>query len=340
MRQVWIPRIGGPEVLELREAPDPEPGPGEVRIRVAAAGVNFADILARMGLYPDAPKLPAVVGYEVAGRVDGLGPGVDGLRDGERVLALTRFGGYSDVVCVAQALVRPIPDGLSFEKAAAIPVNYLTAWLMLVHLGNVRERERVLVHAAAGGVGQAAVQICRWRGAEVIGTASASKHGRLRELGVAHCVDYTAQDFEAEVKRLTGGGGVDLALDAVGGKSFAKSYRCLAPLGRLFVFGASSFAPSTKRRILTAVATFLRMPTFKPFRLMNDNRGVLGVNLGHLGDRAALLPEMLGRILGLVADRTLDPVVDRVFPLELAAEAHRYIQARKNFGKVLLAPQS
>lgn len=339
MRQVWIPRIGGPGVLELREAPDPRPREGEVRIRVAAAGINFADILARMGLYPDAPKLPAVVGYEVAGHIDGLGAGVEGLRDGARVLALTRFGGYSDVVSVPQALVLPMPDGLSFEEAAAIPVNYLTAWLMLVHLGNVRERERVLVHAAAGGVGQAAVQICRWRGAEVIGTASASKHGRLRDLGVAHCVDYTAQDFEAEVKRLTGGRGVDIALDAVGGESFAKSYRCLAPLGRLFVFGASSFAPSTKRSILGAAAKFLRMPTFKPFRLMSDNRGVFGVNLGHLWDRAALLRETLGDILRLVADGTFDPVVDRAFPLDRAAEAHGYIQSRKNFGKVLLTPR-
>jgi len=336
VRQVWIPRIGGPDVLELREAPDPLPRAGEVRIRVAAAGINFADILARMGLYPDAPTLPAVVGYEVAGRLDGVGAEVAGLTDGMRVLALTRFGGYGDVAAVPQAFVLPIPDALSFEKAAAIPVNYLTAWLMLVHLGHVRERERVLVHAAAGGVGLAAVQICRWRGAEVIATASASKHRRLKELGVAHCIDYTAQDFEPEVKRLTAGHGVDIALDAVGGDSFAKSYRCLAPLGRLFVFGASSFAPSAKRRLLATAVKFLRMPTFKPLHLMADNRGVFGVNVGHLWDRATLLREWLHQILGLVADGTFDPIVDRVFPLERAAEAHGYIQSRKNFGKVLL----
>jgi NADPH:quinone reductase-like Zn-dependent oxidoreductase len=339
MRQIWIPRIGGPEVLELREAPDPRPGPGEVRIRVGAAGINFADILARMGLYPDSPKLPAVVGYEVAGRIDGLGAGVVGLRDGAPVVALTRFGGYSDLLCVPQALVLSIPEGLSFDKAAAIPVNYLTAWLLLVHLGNVRGRERVLVHAAAGGVGQAAVQICRWRGAEVIGTASAGKHERLQELGVAHCVDYIARDFEVEVKRLTGGRGVDVVLDAVGGESFAKSYRCLAPLGRLFVFGASSFAPSTRRSVVAAAVKFLRLPKFKPFQLMSDNRGVFGLNLGHLWDRATLLREMLDDILRLVLDGTFDPVVDRAFPLERAADAHRYIQSRKNFGKVLLTPR-
>src|SRR5207302_9347120 len=137
------------------------------------------------------------------------------------------FGGYSDVVVVPARQLARIPDGLPFDKAAAIPVNYLTAWLMLVWLGNVRAGDRVLVHAAAGGVGQAALQICRWRGATVIGTASAAKHARLASQGVAHCIDYTRQDFETEVHRITGGAGVDIVLDAVGGRSFAKSYRCL-----------------------------------------------------------------------------------------------------------------
>lgn len=338
MRQVWIPRIGGPEVLETREAPDPAPGPGQVRIRVAAAGINFADVLARMGLYPDAPTLPAVVGYEVAGRVDGVGAGVEGLRDGARVLALTRFGGYSDVVVVPDALLLPVPDRLSLEQAAAIPVNYLTAWLMLVHLANVGESDRVLVHAAAGGVGQAAVQICRWRRAEVIGTASAPKHARLRAMGVAHAIDYRTRDFEAEVRRVTGGRGVDVALDAVGGRSFAKSYRSLAPLGRLFVFGASSVAPARTRRLLGAAATLLRMPSFKPLRLMSDNRGVFGVNVGHLWEEAGRLRAMLGEIVRLAGDGTFDPVVDRTFPFAAAGAAHAYIQERKNFGKVLLIP--
>src|SRR5207302_1487754 len=146
-----------------------------------------------------------------------------------------------------------------FEKAAAIPVNYLTAWLMLVHLGNVRAGERVLVHAVAGGVGQAALQICKWRGAEVLGTASGGKHARLRELGVAHCIDYTKQDFEAEVARATRGEGVDIVLDAVGGKSFAKSYRCLRSLGRLMMFGASSAATSRTRSIVGALSMFWNM---------------------------------------------------------------------------------
>ncbi len=338
MRQVWIPKIGAPEVLSVKEAPDPEPGEGQARIRVAATGVNFADVMARMGLYPDAPKLPTVVGYEVAGTVDKVGRGGDAALVGKRVLALTRFGGYSDVVVVPANQVAPLPDALSFEKAAAIPVNYLTAWLMLVHLGNLHAGETLLVHAAAGGVGLAALQIAQSRGARVIGTASPSKHARLKQLGVAECIDYTTMDFEQEVKRITGGKGVEMVIDAVGGASFGKSYRSLAPLGRLFLFGASSFAPGEKRSLWAAAKGFLALPTFKPIPLMNENRGVFGVNLGHLWDRADQLREMLREILALVEAGKLDPHVDKTFPFDQAADAHTYLQQRKNFGKVLLTP--
>jgi NADPH:quinone reductase-like Zn-dependent oxidoreductase len=337
MRQVWIPRTGGPEVLEVREAPEPEPGAGQVRIRVAAAGVNFADTTARIGLYPDAPKLPAVFGYEVAGTIDKLGAGAKATL-GSRVLAFTRFGGQSEAVVVSAQQATPIPDDLSFEKAAAIPVVYTTAWIMLVWLGNVRPGEKVLVHAAAGGVGTAALQICRVKGAEVIGTASASKHARLKELGITHAIDYTTDDFEAEVQRVTGGRGVDIVLDAVGGASLAKSYRCLAPLGRLFAFGGSGFAPSGTRNPFHLIKAFLAMPSFKPFDLMNKNRGVFGVNLGHLWGETEKLRVILDEILGLVRDKKLDPIVDRTFRFEQAADAHRFLQERKNFGKVLLVP--
>jgi NADPH:quinone reductase-like Zn-dependent oxidoreductase len=338
MKQVWIPRIGEPEVLELREAPDPEPKAGQVRVRVRASGINFADIMARMGLYPDSPKLPAVVGYEVAGVVDGVGDGVEGFRDGDRVVCMTRFGGYSDVVCAPQAAVRAIPDPLDFEGAASIPVNYLTAWLMLVSLGHVRSGEKVLVHACAGGVGLAAVQICRHFKAEVIGTASAGKHQRLLEMGVSACIDYRTQDFQEEVQRLTDGGGVDIALDAIGGESFRKSYRSLADLGRLFIFGASSLAPGTKRSWISALTGLSKMGSFKPLELMSHNKGVYGVNVGHLWRHADELAAMLAQILDLFADGTFKPVVDRSFPFSEAAAAHRYIQERKNFGKVILVP--
>jgi synaptic vesicle membrane protein VAT-1 len=341
MRQIWISRAGAPEVLELREAPDPEPKPDEVRVRVAASGVNFADISARMGIYPDMPPIPCVVGYEVSGVIDALGDGGPDKRDlkvGDKIVALTRFGGYADVVCIPRAQVVRVPEGISMTTAAAVPVNYLTAWLMLIELGNVHAGHTVLVHAAAGGVGQAALQICKYRGAQVIGTASASKHERLREVGVDHCIDYRTQDFEVEVMRITEGRGVDIALDAVGGESFSKSYRCLRHCGRLFMFGASSFAPSDKRRLLPILKGFLKTPKFKPFELLDLNRGVFGVNLGHLWHEIDRLGTIFEQVMDKVGDHTLTPVVDREFSFEQAVEAHAYIQGRNNFGKVLLVP--
>ncbi|MEM6995564.1 MAG: medium chain dehydrogenase/reductase family protein [Myxococcota bacterium] len=336
MRQIWISKRGGPEVLEVREAPDPSVGPGEVGIDVTAVGINFADIMARMGLYPDAPPLPCVVGYEASGVVNEVGDGVTDIARGDRVTAMCRFGGYSDRLVVPAAQTAPMPETLSFEEAAAIPVNYLTAWLMLIKLGNVEAGDTVLVHAAAGGVGQAAVQICKWRGATVIGTASKGKHARLKELGVAHTVDYRNEDFEAAVRAKVGS--VDIVLDAVGGESLAKGYRLLSPMGRLFAFGASSFAPGTTRSVIAAVSGLLRMPRFKPVKLMDDNRGVFGVNLGHLWDDIDRLRPMLGQIVERVDAGDFKPVVDRTFSFDEASQAHAYIQDRKNFGKVILMP--
>jgi NADPH:quinone reductase-like Zn-dependent oxidoreductase len=335
MRSVWIPRTGPPEVLEVRETPDPTPGPGQVLVRVRASGVNFADVMARLGFYPDAPPLPCVVGYEVAGMVDGLGAGVDGgIARGQRVVVLTRFGGYADTVVAPAAQVFPLPESMSFEEGAAVPVNYLTAVLMLRHFGNVRAADKVLVHAAAGGVGIAAIQLCRIAGAEVIGTASAGKHTQLREMGVAHAIDYRTQDFETEVKRLTNGRGVDIVLDATG--AFRKSYRCLAPLGRLVCFGLSGAATGLKPSRLAAVPKLLALPWFHPIRLMNDNKAVIGVNLGHLWDHIDLLRrEMVGLLEDCAAGR-LRPLVGKTFPLDQAAAAHRYIQERRNVGKVIL----
>lgn len=339
MYQIWISKAGPPEVLEVREAADPTPGPGQVRIRVHAAGLNFADILARMGLYPDAPKLPTVVGYEVAGEVDLCGEGEQiSFTPGTRVLALTRFGGHSDCVVVPAEQVVAIPDGLSYPQAAAIPVNYLTAWLMLVHLSHVQAGTRVLIHAAAGGVGQAAVQICKWKQAEMFATASSSKHERLRAMGVHHCIDYHNQDFAREIHRLTSGHGVDIVLDAVGGKSFRQSYQCLASLGRLFLFGVSSFAPKNQRSIVSAAKGFVQMPWFNPISLMNSNRGVHGINLGHLWNYVPLLAGMMQQIVKLTETGIFTPVVAETFSFAEAAKAHAYIQARKNFGKVILLP--
>lgn len=339
MRQIWIPKIGGPDVLELRELPDPHPEKGQVRIDVAGSGINFADIMARMGMYPDAPPLPAVVGYEVSGVVDEVGEEVTTHKAGDRVLAFIRFGGYSDKVVVNEDQAMALPENLPTIDAAGIPVNYLTAWTMMVHLGNIKPGETVLVHSAGGGVGLAALQIANWREAKVIGTASASKHDRLEKLGVWKCIDYNTEDFAKVVKETTKGRGADLILDAVGGKSFSKSYKCLAPFGKLFLFGGSSLAPSKSRKLVSAIAGLVQMPRFSPISLMQNNRGVFGVNMGRLWGEKAHLQQAMQRVLELVEKGAFAPVIDKVFPFDQAAQAHHYIQDRKNFGKVLLKPE-
>ncbi len=339
MRQIWIARKGGPEVLELREAADPEPKEGEVRIRVRAAGVNFADTMARVGLYRDAPPLPCVVGYEVAGTIDAVGPGVSPSRVGERVVSFTRFGGYSDVVSVPEFFAVTIPEGLSFSQAAAMPVQWVTAWHMISYLGNFRRGQSILIQAAAGGVGTAAVQIARHLGAaRIIGTASAGKHDRLKALGLTHAIDYRNEDFEESVKQITDGKGVDLALDAVGGESFKKSYRSLKVTGKLAMFGASAAAADGTGSIFPALKAVAQMPFFWAITLLNANKGVFGVNLGHMWDERELLTEELHTVIDGVAKGHWKPIIDLEVPFAEASRAHQRLADRGNFGKVLLIP--
>jgi len=331
MRQVVIRRRGGPEVLQVREAPDPKPAPGQVRIRVRAAGVNFADVMARVGMYPDAPPLPGVLGYEVSGEID---LPID--RAGEKVIALTRFGGQSELVCVPAAAAMPMPAGLSFAEAASIPVVWLTALHMLVELGHLRRGHVVLIHAAAGGVGTAAVQICKKFGATSIGTASSRKHERLRELGLSHAIDYRKLDFEREVKRISGGRGVDIALDAVG--TFRKSFRCLAPVGRLMMYGASATVSGERRNLFAALGTVLKMRWFHPLQLLPDNKGIFGVNMGQLWGETDLLAREMREILEGFSAGEFKAIVDQEVPFAEARRAHERLQARENFGKVVLVP--
>ncbi|NLE52695.1 MAG: alcohol dehydrogenase catalytic domain-containing protein, partial [Chloroflexi bacterium] len=200
MRQVWITQAGEPDVMRVQQAPLPHPKPGEVRIRVQAMGVNFADIMGRLGIYPDAPRPPFIPGYEVTGTIDLVGKDVDSALVGQDVIALTNFGGYSEAVCVPALSALPRPSEMTIEQAAGFLLPYLTAYIALVELARVRSGDRVLIHAAAGGVGLAAVDLCRRAGATVFGTASPSKHDFLRERGVEYPINYRQDDFEKVVR--------------------------------------------------------------------------------------------------------------------------------------------
>lgn len=339
MRAVWIPKHGGPDVLEVRETEDPTPSRGEVRIRVKACGLNFAEVSARQGIYPAAPKPPCVVGYEGAGVVDALGEGVESPAAGTRVAFLSRFGGHSDTVCVPVHQLVPIPDAMSFEEAAALPVNYLTAYQMLFHIRRVRPGDRVLVHAAAGGVGTAVLQLCASVGGiTTFGTASASKHDYLREQRCDHPIDYRSVDYVAAVRELTGGEGVDLVCDALGGADWKKGYSLLRPGGMLICFGLANAQRAGRVNWLRVILQVLRIPRFNPLKMMGENRAVAGLDLGSLWSERALIQSGLQDLVRLYESGAARPHVDAVFPFDRAADAHRRIEEGKNVGKVLLVP--
>ncbi|MGA8218798.1 MAG: medium chain dehydrogenase/reductase family protein [Solirubrobacterales bacterium] len=343
MRAVVLTGHGGPEVLQVQERPDPPVGPGEVRIDVKAAGINFADTMARVGLYPDAPKPPCVLGYEVAGEVESVGDGVDSLSAGDRVIAGSRFGGQASMVSVPASQAFPLPERFSFEQGAAFPVNYTTAYVALVMMGGIRTGDRVLIHAAAGGVGISATQIARSREAEIFGTASASKHDAIRAQGVDHPIDYRTQDFEQEARRITGGEGVDVIMDATGPTNFRKDYRLLRQGGKLIMYGASELTSGEGRNIPGLARSLMRMPLatmpwWKSLSVMNENKGVFGLNMLTWQDT-----EGLDRVLDplsaeLESGDFIDPVVAEAFPFERAGDAHMFIAERRNIGKVVLVP--
>jgi NADPH:quinone reductase-like Zn-dependent oxidoreductase len=342
VRAVVITEHGGPEVLRVEQRPDPIAGPGQIRVAVRAAGINFADLMARAGIYPDAPPPPCVIGYEVAGEVDSVGEGVESFAVGDRVIVGTRFGGYAELVAVDEGQAIPLPEALDFEQGAAFAVNYATAWAALVVMGGLKPGERVLIHAAGGGVGIAATQIAAGIGAEVFGTASAAKHDAIRAQGVEHPIDYREADFATEAMRATGGEGLDLIIDALGPSSFRKDYRILRSGGRLVMFGLAEVQTGEKRDLPALLRGLARMPLatlpwWRSLRMMNENKGVFGLNLLKWWD-----DEGLDRLLEPLRDGlergAFTPVVAAGFPFERAAEAHRYLGERRNIGKVVLTP--
>ena len=337
MRALVLTEHGAPEVLRVEERSDPAPGPGEVRVAVRAAGINFAELMARMGVYPDAPKPPCVLGYEVAGEVESVGDGVEGVSVGDRVISGCRFGGYAELVAVPADQVVPLPSDWSFEEGAALPVNYATAYAGLIRYGSVRDGERVLVHAAAGGVGIASTQIAKLAGAEIFGTASASKHDAIRGFGVDHPVDYRSESFVTAVRRIAGEERpLDLVMDAIGGKSYRQSYSLLRAGGRLVCFGASSIVRGDRRSIPSALTGLAQTPWFNALRLASASKAVIGLNVLTLWDAKASLDELVSPLREWMDAGKIRPVVAEAFPLERGPEAHRFMAERRNVGKVVL----
>jgi NADPH:quinone reductase-like Zn-dependent oxidoreductase len=341
MRAAVVGRYGRPEVLEIKQLPEPQTRSGEVLIRVRAIGVNFADLLQRMGLYPGVPKPPFIPGIEISGVVEKMSEGGrtksgTPLRPGDAVAALTSFNAYAEWVTVPSEQVYRLPQGMTFEDAAGVPANYVTAFHSIVTLGNLQQGDRILIHGAAGGVGLAAVQLARARGLLIFGTAGGSKHEFLRKAGVDHPIDSEKADVVEAVRKFAPEG-IEMVMDPIGGRSLSQSYKCLGPAGRLVVFGLSAAAGSSgKRNLIGGAAALLQTPRFHPLKLMRDNISVIGVSLSGLQKRSALLQSEMAEIFRLYEAGKIRPVIGKSFPLAEAADAHRYIHERKNIGKVIL----
>ena len=321
MKAIVIHELGGPEVMQLEEVETPTPSTGEVLIKVVATGINYADLAQRQGTYLTRTRTPMIPGFEVAGTIAALGPGVTTLKEGMRVAAFSN-GGYAEYVTAAANTIIPIPDALDFVHAAAFPVQGLTAYQLLHESAHLQQGESVLVHAAAGGVGTLAVQLAKLMGAgTVIGTASSeSKLALARRLGADVTINYTQPNWVEQVKQATDGRGADVILEMVGGEVAQQSLQCLAPFGRMAVFGAASG----------------EVTQFSGVQLMYKNQAIIGYWLTAWLSRTDRIAAAITDLMRYLAEGKLQIIVGQTYPLAQAAEAHRAIAERRTTGKVVL----
>ena len=336
MKSVILTKYGAPEVLKVKELKDLEPLNNEVRIKVHYAGINFAEIMARMKLYPGGPKPGSVLGGEVSGEIDKIGKDVKGLSIGDKVMGLTLNGSYSSQACIDANSIIPLPDNFKLDEAAAFPVTYITAYMMMFDLGNLQDGDTFLIHGAGGGVGTAAIQLAKTKNIKIIGTSSSWKHDRLTKMGVDKCIDYNTANTEKEIMDFTNGKGVDLIIDPIGAKNWKLSYKVLAKMGKLIIYGDQNLVKGDKLKPLVAMKEIYSMPKYKPMDLMSNNKAVMGYHLGRFKGHEWKVKRSIGNLIRLVNENNLHPIIDSKFSFEDAPKAHRHIQSRKNFGKVLL----
>ena len=335
MKKVIYPKVGGVDSIEILDVEEPQASEGEVVVRIHRAGINFADLMMRQGLYGSNPDFPFTPGYEASGVIISLGKGVKGLELGDRVLAMTGFGGYSEKVSIPSSRVFKLPDSVTFDQAAAIPVTYGTAYHMLFYLGRISPGDSVLIHHAAGGVGTAVAQLCKVAGASiVIGTASAPKKEFVESIGVKF-VDRETEDFVKICKDMTGGKGVHHAIDPVGGKNLMRSYKATRRGGKVYFFGASSAVKGDKRSIISAFRMWLNTPKFNPIKMMSSNKAIFGVHMGLLDDNS-IFEGHLSALSKMLEDNEIDPIIDSIWRFERVSEAQKHMHDRKNRGKILL----
>ena len=334
-QRVVITRLGGPEVLQVVEEELQDPAPGEVRVKILATGVAFADVLMRHGLYRPVPPLPYAPGYDIVGIVDRNGDGATRFPPDQMVAALTVTGGYSQYLNVPQSELTPVPEGLDPAGAVCLVLNYTTAWQLLHRAANPSARARVLVHAAAGGVGTAVLELGRLAGFEMYGTASKRKHPIISALGAVP-IDYRSEDFLARIRAFTGDG-VDLALDPIGGLNWWRSYKALRDHGKMLVYGLSAAISPKGANHAAAVGSFLLLGALK---LIPDGRSADFYSITTMKKRhPEWFREDLSKLFDLLAKKQIAPVIAERLPLSAVPRAHELLERGETSGKLVVLPQ-
>ncbi len=337
MKAAFVTEYGGPDVLEIRETPDPVPSPRHILVRVEAFGLNFADIFGRFGVYPGTPRPPFIPGLELAGVVAGVGEGVTQFREGDRVMGYSRLGSHAEFATLDERLAIQLPDRMRFDEGAAFLATNLSAYHGIIRLANARQGERLLVHAAAGGVGLASVQIGLHLGCEIFATAGTNaKVDFVRAQGAHHVVNYTETDFSEEIRSITDSDGVDVVMDSVGGDVFRKSWDLLAQMGRYILYGISSVTGKGALNKLKVAKAFSHMRPIFPPNLLGANKGIFGFNLGTLRGKEGYFKEAVTELITLYNAGAIRPVIGSTFPFSRIVDAHRALQLRQSIGKVVV----
>lgn len=338
MKAIHLIKYGNSDrAFEIKDIDIPTPGPNEIVIKTHATGLNFADVVARRGLYPDAPKNPAVLGYDVSGTIHAIGQDVKGFEMGQKVVALTRFGGYAEYAVAMSEGVAVLPDSYDYHMATALATQACTAYFCAEECTSLHPGDKVLVQAAAGGVGSLLVQLAKHRGCIVYGTASSAKQSTLKDLGVDYPIDYTTSDFKSIIKK-SEPNGIDVVFDSIGGKSFSKGMKILGPGGRMISYGAASQINGKKTNKLIAAGVVFGFGLFTPIALLMESKSIITVNMLRIADhRPQVFKHVLNEVVKLAQQDIIKPTVSKTFAADDIAAAHDYLESRQSIGKVTIS---
>ena len=335
MRAIYIVKHGdADESFEVRETPKPVPKPGEVLIKVEGFGLNFADVMARKGMYRDAPPIPSLIGYDVCGTVERIGGNVSNVIEGDRVTAMTRFGGYAEYAITDARALAKIPGNLSVTEATALTTQYCTAYYCAAEMVNLFAGDRVLIHSAAGGVGTGLVQYAKYKGCEIFATTgSSSKVEMLKQMGAQHVIDTSKTEFDDYIEEQTKGDGIDVIFDAVGADFIKRGIKALAPGGRIVCYGAAQM--SNSKNVFFQLSKAIQFGFYHPAEFMMSSKSLIGVNMLKIADgKPEVLKRCMEEVVKLVEQGVFKPLNGKIFKAEDIAEAHQFLEQRKSTGKV------